>query len=314
MNLTPWRPMWMQCQREFWESRGTFLRTPLWVAAVIAALLVMAMITGNIELNMALNELRGAPDKLRQLEDGADLVGALMSGDLFSSHPQVLRAALVAIAIPFILTLLLVSQVYLLGCLYSDRRDKSILFWKSLPVSETRVVLTKLAFGALIGPGVFLGASLLVGLLHLLMLLGYISWQLGVDLPDMGSLIGTFLGHSLALVSGWLQFSLWFLPLWAWLMLASAYAKKSPFLFAFGVPAAAMVLELWLLRSVQLWNAVWVPTHRSFEGLVQAQAQPQAWLSQWGETLTEPAMWLGVIAAAGFTTGAIWLRNHRYEL
>lgn len=314
MNLSTWRPLWMQCQREFWESRGTFLRTPLWVAAVIAALLVMAMITGNIEINIALNELRSEPDKLRQLEEGADLVGALMSGDLFGSHPQVLRAALVAIAIPFILTLLLVSQVYLLGCLYADRRDKSILFWKSLPVSETRMVLTKLAFGALIGPGVFLGASLLVGLLHLLMLLGYISWQLGVDLPDMGSLIGTFLGHSLALVSGWLLFSLWFLPLWAWLMLASAYAKKSPFLVAFGIPAAAMVLEFWLLRSTGLWQAVWGPSKRSFEGLMQALAEPQAGLSQWGQMLGDPAFWLGVIAAIGFAVGAIWLRNHRYEL
>ncbi|ROQ21744.1 ABC-2 type transport system permease protein [Marinimicrobium koreense] len=314
MNPIQWRPVWMQCQREFWESRGTFLRTPLWVAAVIAALMVMGMITGNIELNAALNELRGAPENLQKFEDGADLVGALMSGDLFSTHPQVLRAALAAIAIPFILTLLLVSQVYLLGSLYSDRRDKSILFWKSLPVSETRVVLTKLAFGALVGPGIFIGASLLVGLLHLLMLLGYISWQLGVDLPDMGSLIGTFLGHSLALVSGWLQFSLWFLPLWAWLLLASAYAKKSPFLVAFGVPAVAMVLELWILRSVELWQAIWVPTHRSFEGLVRAQAQPEAWLSQWGETLSEPAFWAGLVVAAGFTIAAIWLRNYRYEL
>ena len=77
--------------------------------------------------------------------------------------------------------LLFISPLYLLGCLFSDRKDKSVLFWKSLPVSETRVVLTKLAYGALLGPALFLLASLVVGLLHLLMMLGYAAMELGVN-------------------------------------------------------------------------------------------------------------------------------------
>lgn len=306
--------LWMQCRREFWESRGSFLKTPLWVAAVMAALLIMGMITSGFEIHMALDELREHPEKMQDWEDGASLMQALMSGDLFSSHPEVLRAALGAIGIPFVLVLLLVTQVYLLGCLYQDRRDRSILFWKSLPVSETRTVLTKLAFGALAGPAVFIAASLVVGLVHLLMVLGYGSWQFGVGLPDVGLLLATFVGQALAMISGWLLFALWFLPVFAWLLLASAWARKSPFLVALGLPLAAAVLELWLLRSTHLFSAIATPMRGAIEGLALSQIRPGDWLSLWGNSLTAPALWLGFGASAGFTVAAIWLRNHRYEL
>lgn len=304
----------IQFRREFWETRGSFVRTPIWIALVLAALLLMGMLTSSFEIDMALSEFRQSPEQMNEFEEGAELLQALMRGDLFSSHPQVLRMALAAISIPFVFALLLISQMYLLGCLYGDRKDKSVLFWKSLPVSETRVVLTKLAFGALLGPAIFLVASLVVGLLHLLMMLGFASFKLGVEMPGLGTLLSTFIGHSLGLISGWLLFALWFAPLFAWLLLASAWSRKSPFLVAFGLPVAVMVVELWLLRSVNLWNAIWVPSHESFAALVQSQLRPWALLEHWGQALSAPAFWLGAVVAAAFTAGAIWLRNYRYEL
>lgn len=308
------KPIDIQVRREFWETRGSFLRTPLWIALVLAALLLMGMITSSAEIDAAFAQWRQSPGSMDGFDDGTELLKALMRGDLFSSHPQVLRAALAAITVPFVLVLLFISPLYLLGCLYSDRKDKSVLFWKSLPVSETRVVLTKLAYGALLGPALFLLASLVVGLLHLLMMLGYAAMELGVALPGLGSLLGTFIGHCLGVVSGWLLFALWSAPFFGWFLLSSAASRKSPSVLALGVPAALMVLELWLFHSVNLWQAAILPSHAAFEALIESQMQPWALLEHWADALSELRLWLGGAVAAAFTAGAVWCRNYRYEL
>ncbi|MGD8176257.1 hypothetical protein [Marinimicrobium sp. ARAG 43.8] len=307
------RSLVTQYRREFWEARGSFLKTPLWIAVVVAALLIMAIASSGLELNRALDQLRATPEELQQLEGGADLMRALVRGDLFGSHPKLLRTALLGIGVPFVLVLLLVSQTYLLSCLNQDRRDRSILFWKSLPVSETSVVLTKLGFGVLVGPAVFIAASLVVGLLHLLMLVGYVSWQLGVDLPNLGVLLVTFLGHGAGLVSGWLLFSLWFLPLSAWLLLASAWSRKSPFLMAALLPLCLVVVELWLLHSGHFWGAISRAGHRAMDVLVRSQIQPDQWVTLWADTLTDPALWLGLLVSGILTGLAVWRRNNHYE-
>src|SRR5206468_10746510 len=49
-------------------------------------------------------------------------------------------------------TALIVGIFYCLDALYGERRDRSILFWKSLPVSDVMAVLSKLAIPIVILP------------------------------------------------------------------------------------------------------------------------------------------------------------------
>ncbi len=227
------------------------------------------------------------------------------SGPVTSLHPL-----LYGIHGIMLLVLLLVTVNYLQGCLYVDRKDRSILFWKSMPVSAWEEVLAKLSVALLVAPAMFLVASVLTQWAMLLVAL-VLSSRVQVDALGL-VLANVQIAHWLLdQVGGWLANALWSLPLYAWLMLASAGARRSPTLLAVTPLVVLVALEAVLLGSQTVIEAVWgrMPrlTPDGTSGGLFLQALP--W--QGGGLL---AMLAGLCVAAGLLWGCVWLRRNRWEL
>ena len=301
-----------QFKRELWESRTGLVRAPWYLAALVLALVLFALMV--TQRNIGSLTLRISTNGARSDEWGAELMGLLASGDLFSAHPELLSMALGALYIIFMLVFLLVQPSYLLGCLYGDRRDQSILFWKSLPVSECCNVLTKLGTATLSGPLAYAGAALATGAIYLVLLMLYAGWFLDLALPNLGRILGAYLGSIAGLVAAWLLLVLWALPVFCWMMLCSAWAKKTPFLLALGVPMVLVVLEFWMLGSAYLGQAIKGQIHAALAPLGEVMPYPGRIANQLGEALASPALWVGLLISGLFLAACVWLRNYRYEI
>src|SRR3954454_7810512 len=129
-------PMVWQVRRELWENRSIYL-APLIVAAVIA-LASFGAVRHNLK-----------PDNLATHEE---LVGGILMG-----------------------TTLLVAIFYCLDALYGERRDRSVLFWKSMPVSDWTAVLSKMAVPLVILPVVTFAITIATQLIVLLMSSAFLS-------------------------------------------------------------------------------------------------------------------------------------------
>ena len=139
----------------------------------------------------------------------------------------------------FYLVMGVYSTWYLLDCLYTDRKDRSILFWKSLPISDATTVLCKLLVGMIIIPLVYFAAADATALIAAFILSirarasigsslwnGDIWWQMQV--LWMYAIVTT---------------AVWYLPVAGWLMLVSAWAKRAVMLWAVLPPLLLYILE-----------------------------------------------------------------------
>ncbi len=292
-------------RRELWENRAMWLLP----AAVGLALWVLALLAG-------VNLHSGDLEPVQAHGSAVALLGSLGVGTVF-----------------FAIMSAYVSW-YLLDCLYADRKDRSVLFWKSLPISDTATVLSKLSMALFIVPLIYLAAAdltLLVGALTVAWrthasLQGFL-WQPSVWLQLQGLWI------YLALTT-----ALWFLPIYAWALLVSAWAKRAVALWAFLVPLGICYAESSVLGThyVAQWLAYrfvgfsqaafkdggWTDSLRQLES---GQTAPShgAWVhdlpqSLWGSLAPQQffmsvALWQGVALGGAMLIGAIALRRFRSE-
>src|SRR5690606_30056080 len=134
-------------RREYWEHKGGFLWAPLIAGGISLALAVMAAIVGVVMLN------RAAAAGDIQI-NGVDL--GMLTREMSPSDAEQLALGLdwsliMSSAWPFIV-LTFVVFFYCLGALYDDRKDRSVLFWKSLPISDAQTVLSKVASAVVVAP------------------------------------------------------------------------------------------------------------------------------------------------------------------
>lgn len=237
---------------------------------------------------------------------------------------QLLRMGLLTLAVPFNVFLVGLMFFYALGSLYDDRRDRSILFWKSLPVSDVETVLSKFATALVLAPLMTFAVIAVVHVLAMLIAAG-ILLAAGAD--------GWYLVFSpyavayawATLLWGLFAQSLVFMPFVAWLMLASAWAKKAPFLWAVVPPAAVMMLEAWFFRDSHL--ALWIGNRidkalplafQVSDGGFSVRAHGEevfveGALQMRFDLLWSFELWSGVAISAVLLIGAIWLRRYRAE-
>jgi ABC-2 type transport system permease protein len=269
--------------------------------------------SGHIDINGHLfNSPTDALKSLNTMPAQERIAGARMIGSGLFAGTAVLPLLLALLMVPFIL----------LASLYDERQDRSILFWKSLPVSDSKVVISKLVYGALLTFGIALAVGIIV---HLIALIS--ASTLGARYGVMG--VGA-LWHLPTLLNTWgtwtlvvLQYILWAMPVYAWFLLVSAAAPRAPFLFAFMIPAAVGMLEgLWnhtghfaetffgrlggapMIDSIQALS-VNVDTLRAPEQFL-AIAQ-QAVLNGFGKT----DLWIGLAIAAALLYATIEIRRRK---
>lgn len=297
-------------KREVWEHPACYV-APLVVAALI-------LVSGIYNAFYAVSKYLGY-----------ERVVAVLS-----SVPEVARPVMYswwpALVIVFNLVMVFVLGFYLMDCLYADRKDRSILFWKSLPVPDSTTVLSKLATALLTIPGITFVVTVLSCII--LMLMGtMIIWLGGGNAwpllwKPMPLFDGTvFLGYS------FLVQSLWYVPLVGWVMLASAWSRRSPFIWVVLPPIVLVILEQTLLRSselaellgerlvgvfplaYQMNDAQWEAMKRSVErGQVDSVTRITDVIDP-TPLLSSSQLWLGFVVGGLFVTAAIWLRRYRDE-
>ena len=214
---------------------------------------------------------------------------------------------------------------YSLDALYAERKDRAILFWRSLPVTDAETVISKLVTALFVIPLVSLAA---IAVTHLLVLLTTSFW-VGMRGANAWHLIW----EAVPLLDVWaatfiyaLSLTLWLAPFFGWFLLASAYVKRAPTLFAILPLIVLPLLEKTILNSTLLFDAIVlrsksVPIHKSFEfGTVlneemfkKAAAEGVSLVSMLdiSRFLTDPSLWAGFIVCALFTTAAIYVRRFR---
>jgi ABC-2 type transport system permease protein len=308
-------------KREFWEHRGGFLWTPVIVGGIFLLLNLMGIAVGEAfgahhGMTMSGNNMHLFN---QAMTDGdTDKIGFGLDMMMFST------SIIISIVLGFVLFF------YCLGALYDDRKDRSLLFWKSLPISDTATVLSKVFSAAVLAPVIAVICGVLTGLMMLLMYVitlsfhGVSAWRL-LTLAHPFQVIADLVG-SIPL------YVLWALPTLGWLLLCSAWARSKPFLWAVALPVGVGVVIGWfnLLGSISV-NNLWY--WKNVCGRVLLSIFPGGWLGQNHmmqlsdggvahaldflhvahayQVLGTPSIWIEAAVGAAMIAGAIWLRRWR---
>jgi ABC-2 type transport system permease protein len=302
-------------RRELWENRAITA-----APAVIGGLLVL----------IALLAVGGAIS-IQVGEMPYDLAGAVRELEPREITP-LLQVGLMSVGVFFNSVMIFVISFYLLDSLYADRKDRSILFWKSLPVSDTTIVLSKLATAAIVIPVVTLVVFLLTAVA--LWLVGGGAAAVAGNMAALARGPGVILQTGLTFVYALFVQSLWYLPLFGWLLLASAWAKRGVLWWAVLPPVALIMLEDLVFDTHSVARAIGerltgvfplafrhqggvdiVVPDQSGAGNAVEMSLPDNALEAInpGPLLTDPGLWGGFVLAAIFIAGAIWLRRYRDE-
>jgi len=277
------RPMYWSVRRELWENRSIYV-APLLVAAVVMFGFVISTI--------------GMPHRRRST--------VLL--------PPAQQHA--AIAMPFdmaaamlVVTAFVIGIFYCLDALQGERRDRSILFWKSLPVSDPTTVLAKASIPLVALPAL---TFVIIVLTQWFMLL----WSTAVLLPS--GLAGSTWTHfhwftqSLLVFYCLIVLVLWHAPIYALLLLISSWARRASYLWAVLPPLAIAAVEKIVFNTTYFGSFL---KYRLIGGIGEAFIfkAPHSTDSLSRLTplnfLSTPGLWIGLILAAIFITAAVRLRR-----
>ena len=310
-------------RREYWENRGGFFWGPVIAGAIIVGLDLILAVIGSIAARRSMGSSGFVFDHADTHEVGQAL-GAMGDGMLVGG---VIVACIVLAFVVFF---------YALGCLYDDRRDRSILFWKSLPVSDSQMVLSKLAWALVLAPVLAVAIGLLIGLA-----LWLIS-ALTITVNGVPAAHAVFTqSHPLRIIGGVLAclpvYMAWALPTIGWLMFCSAAARSKPFLWAVLVPVLACVVismttilpgvaiahdRVWYTLAYRgLFSAVpgaWFPTISGVVDSSSAINTPDDLagainLARSWQAFASADLWIGAVVGIALIAAAIRLRRWRDE-
>src|SRR6266513_6212762 len=283
----PTRPLYWSMRRELWENRSIYI-APLIVAAV--------QVFGFAISTIGLAERRRAV----LLFDPAHQRAAI-------EQPYDLAAMMM------IFTVFIVGVFYCLDALHGERRDRSILFWKSLPVSDLTTVLSKLTIPLVVLPLLAFAITVCVQVIMLLMT--------SANLLTHGMSAATTWAHFpvfqdwLVLLYGLVAIAFWHAPIYGWLLFVSGWARRATFLWAvlpllaigifervtFGTSHFASLIKYRLMS----WAAeafAFHPHNPQGNPTIDSLAQLTP-----GRYLSTPGLWIGLLFAAAFVAAAVRL-------
>jgi ABC-2 type transport system permease protein len=278
MSVT--RPLYWSIRRELWENRSIYI-APLAVAAVTLFGFLIATI------------------------------GRAMSVPSLAQRRAVLEEPYTFASLMIMATTFVVAVFYCLDALHGERRDRSILFWKSLPVSDLTTVLSKASIPILILPLLTFAITVVMQLIMLL----------------LSSL--ALLGSGLSVATLWTHFSffqmslmllyhlvaihgLWYAPIYGWMLLVSSWARRAAFLWA-ALPLLAIGIVEKIAFNTSHFGALLAyrmtggPEGAAFTAGGMSM-DPLAQIHP-GQFLISPGLWIGLALAAAFLAAAVRLRR-----
>ena len=295
-------PFHWALKRELWEHRSLYI-APIVVAGIVllgGLLNAVFLLNGGVEILVAL-----APEKQRAVLGGVYAgVGSLL-----------------------MVVMSIVAWFYCLDALHGERRDRSILFWKSLPVSDLATVLAKLSVPGVAIPVITFVFS--VALQLALLILATIVVAVAGHSPVMLWTQTPFFEMVLMLAYGIVVTTLWYAPIYGWLLLVSSWARRSTFLWAVMPPFGVCLLEKMAFGTNHFLHVIaqrlfgWSPYVAS-GGMGRLEFDEASRTMSWSqmmaqvfrptEFLSDPGLWLGLVAGAAFVAAATWMRRYREPL
>jgi len=220
-------------KREFWEHRGAFIKAPVIISIVLFVLSLGVYITGMVLANKS-----GTSDLA---ETGVRELSKLSPEKLVMFWD----IQMMSVSSLYLVVLFFVLFFFLLGSLFDDRKDQSILFWKSLPISDASTVISKLLTAMFFVPLVFVFIFLL-SIIAIMLLYSVILLFHGLNpIQLVWSPASLFSGAKIMLLGIMVQM-LWTLPIYGWLIFSSSISKRRPFLFAVFVPSIFAFSWYWV--------------------------------------------------------------------
>ncbi|HEV8608472.1 MAG TPA: ABC transporter permease [Thermoanaerobaculia bacterium] len=290
------RPLFWSIRREIWENRSIYI-APLVVGAVLLFGFAMSTI--------------GLPHRRR-----ATLLLDPAQQRAHIEQPYVFAAGMLVVAA------FIVGVFYCLDALHGERRDRSILFWKSLPVSDLTTVLSKASVPLVVLP--LITFAIIVAMhVDMLLLSNAILLTNGLSPATPGQLPLTQFWQVMLYALG--AMALWHAPIYGWLLLVSAWARRATFLWAFLPPVVLAVLErmafqtthisaLMRYRMVGWVTQAFVPHGKGSvfvpHGKGSAPIDPLTAIDL-PKFLSTPGLWIGLVFAAACLGAAVRLRRNR---
>jgi ABC-2 type transport system permease protein len=284
--ISPARRMYWSLRRELWENRSLYI-APLAVAAVVLVAFLIGILALPHHRMPAVFAL--APAKQRAaIELPYDFAAGLI------------------MAIAFFIGLF-----YCLDALQGERRDRSILFWKSLPVSDLTTVLSKASIPLFLL--LFSFAVTVVTQFIMLLLSSAVVRANGLNVATLWTDVSLFQRSLMLLYHLLTVHGLWYAPLYGYLLLVSAWARRAPFLWAILPPFAIYAVEKIAFNTSHF--AVWLAYR--FLGPEAFTVTPGGTLMNVMAALTPakflslPGLWIGLAIAVAFLAAAVRLRRYR---
>jgi ABC-2 type transport system permease protein len=296
-------------RRELWEHRSIFV-----VPGVVALFVALSSLLGQVTIS-----------DLEHVDLG--IIGATNMPE--NARGVLINLVLFTISNFFGIAMWFLMVFYTLDSLYAERKDRSILFWRSIPVTDFETVLSKLLTAIVVIPLV----TFAIAILTHLVVLGSLSVWVG----DRGGSPANLIWSAAPLLDAWsatlvmaLAVPLWLSPFIGWFLFVSAFTKRSPLLIA-ALPVFLLPLfEQIFFRSSLFADAFFVRTVQMplFAGVdrLKALADQGADLESLAEAdlrlvnlmdlggfLADPRLWLGIVVCALFTAAAVYVRRYRDE-
>ncbi|MFZ0284129.1 MAG: ABC transporter permease [Terriglobales bacterium] len=270
-------------RRELWEHRSIYI-APMAVAGVMLLGFLIATMGRALSIT-------DPAKRLTVLEEPFNFAMGLIMGTAF-----------------------IVGLFYSLDALYGERRDRSILFWKSLPVSDLTTVLSKATVAIVVVPLVGFAITVATQFIMLLVSTAVVSAS-GLSVAAFWAR-AAFLPSSLMLLYHLVTVHmLWHAPIYGWLLLVSAWARRAPFLWAVVPPFAIGVIEKIAFNTTHFAHLIrdrftGGPRSMSIPMTASFPTNPAAHLTL-GRFLSSPGLWFGLIVFAVFLAMAVRVRRYR---
>ena len=296
-------------RREMWEHRSIFV-----VPAVVAVLMVLSSLTGQVSVN-----------HIEHIDAG--IIGIQNLPE--NARSAALTIMMIGMTTPFIIAMWVLTIFYALDSLYSERKDRSILFWRSIPVTDLETVVSKLVTAVIIIPLVTFALVVVTQVLVLATTSAWINIRGGSPWHMIWTAM-PFADSWIATLTLLLALPLWLSPFIGWFLFVSAFTKRSPLLVA-AMPivllpmleklffGTGLLADAFFVRSIKMPLFAGIDNMELFfregEDLTRfADARLSlTGLLDVGGFLQDPRLWTGFIVCGLFTAAAIYVRRYRDE-
>jgi ABC-2 type transport system permease protein len=281
-SLSATEPLYWSIRRELWENRSIYI-APLAVAGVAL-------------FGFSLGSIAGIWEKPLRLDPASP------------QAPYDMAAGLM------MLTGIVVSVFYCLDALHGERRDRSILFWKSLPVSDVTTVLAKASIPLVILPLLIVAITIATQWLMLLLSSAVVLVS-GQSVATLWTKLSFFRMSWLMLYHVLTAHALWPAPIYCWLLLVSGWPRRATFLWA-ALPVVAIAgveqiaFHTWHFAELVGSRLIGAAPTVAMTSPDMFPTDPMTHIAP-AQFLGSPGLWIGLAFAAACLAGAVRLRRYQ---